>query len=338
MDSPYNSLSPPTAADSNYGSCSWEGLQMSCEMKTRLSQNSERIDALIARDGQPSQTVPPATATDHEHLHASGEAQATTETAKPDDSDGDPKPIKPGAFPCEDSERMVCTRGLPADLADSRLFRREWDSKLWADVRRAVRCDDRLARIFGDGDAMMATSLEPSSLLEKKPDGTISKRAMYPRANLNDENPALGIVHLFANSQGRGVDAINAFTPPGYKKTEGGKKTTSSGELQNFRRFYYEAGSLSSYGYKGGLIVNFTHIGPTNGSGDHVLHRGVQNAAGSVSVGVLGAYGSLVNVGGETDGFYTHSHMIFNTWDGKSAVSKRTRVDPRSIFCGNLGF
>ena len=214
-----------------------------------------------------------------------------------------------------------------------------WNIRPWLQRRfeAGLACDLRFSRIFGDSDAMMSTNMEPNTLLNSN--GT--NRPTRTRNNPFDESPQLGIVHLFSNAQGTGVNRTNAFTPAGYAATETNHYNTSSGELQNFRRFYYSPSSLSKYGYSGGLIINFTHIGPTTQIGNHILQgTGSRNDMGSVPVGVIGGFDSTPEVGGGSEGYYTHVHMIFNTWNGKksSRANSRTRVDPRTIFCRDLGF
>lgn len=136
----------------------------------------------------------------------------------------------------------------------------------------------------------------------------------------------------------------NAFTPDGYvsNRIEKGLDTRDPDNTKNFIRFYYKPGSLSKFGYSGGLIVNFNHIGPTNAGGIPANpNRNVRNNQGSVLVGTLGAPGSDSNLtGGSNNGYYVHSHMIFDSWDGRanSRPGLRTRVDPRSVFCNDLGF
>lgn len=206
-----------------------------------------------------------------------------------------------------------------------------------------TKCDSRLARIFGGPNAMMATLWESSSILDeaKDADGNQIHRLFRPRDNYDDESTLIGIVHLFANSQGTGESGINAFTPAGFSSTMSSHNTTSSGELQNFRRFYYAPGSLNRFGYGGGLIVNFTHIGPVSSNGDHLLvKKALSNSAGSTPIGNIGGFGSMPEVGGGSNGFYVHSHMIFNKWDGNKSTlpNRKSRIDPRSVFCRDLGF
>ena len=157
------------------------------------------------------------------------------------------------------------------------------------------------------------------------------------------KSPETGVTHLFATAEGIGVDENNAFTPPGYlkKKTTGySGQVAGSGETQNFLRLFYPKGSLKKYGYSGGLVINFTHIGPIDKKGiPSKPNPKLTNSVGSVSVGVIGGFGSDQSlIGGSSDGFYTHSHMIFNSWDGKSAPTVKTRIDPRKVFCSDLGF
>jgi len=210
----------------------------------------------------------------------------------------------------------------------------EFDIWIWLKkALQQVTCDQRLSRIFGNGDSHMATLINPPTLNHKGWRGPATQRKV-------DEAPENGAAHLYSNYDGLGVNTINAFTPPGYYDTDGyarhkgGKKAN---EFQNARRFYYKPGSLSSYGYSGGLIINFTHIGATDRRGNHLMPTNkTPNAAGSVPVGTIGGFGSTNDVADGVGGFGeggtgTHSHMIFRKLNG-------TLIDPRSVFCGNLGF
>ena len=210
----------------------------------------------------------------------------------------------------------------------------EFDIWIW--LKRAlqqVSCDRRLSRIFGNGISRMATLIDPST---RRENGTLGD----PRPRLFDESPENGTAHMYATNDGLGVEELNAFTPPGYYKSDlgaGYKRGNKDNEFQNWRRFYYAAGSLKTYGYLGSLIINFTHIGPTNNSGLHILPSSKQkNAVGSVPVGILGGFGSKNDiadgVGGVSGGgTYTHSHMIFRKGNGQL-------IDPRIVFCSDLGF
>jgi len=203
-------------------------------------------------------------------------------------------------------------------------------------ILNQYRCDNRLARIFGGDDAVMGTIVEPNVL---RANGTRGSRV---RNGPGGENPELGDAHLFSNRDGTGVEENNAFTPPGYQPNPERGVVDNDGEIQNFVRFFYKPGSLSKYGYTGGFIVNFTHIGPTNSVGMPANpNPKIKNGRGSVLVGILGGFGSPQEfIGGSSDGYYTHSHMIFNTWDGNksSRPNRKTRIDPRKVFCKDLGF
>ena len=107
-------------------------------------------------------------------------------------------------------------------------------------------CDNRLARIFGDDDAVMATDVEPPVLNEFG-----GREPQRLRTDSAGERPSQGITHLFANLDGTGVNKGNAFTPPGYVDTNASPYfkdhpgRESGKELQNYRWFYYAAGSLT---------------------------------------------------------------------------------------------
>jgi hypothetical protein len=216
------------------------------------------------------------------------------------------------------------------------------------------KCDKRLAGIFGGPDTVMATKFTLGGLrpLYDKVNGKlvitntvrntpVDKEELQGKEIVeNSEDPRAGVVHLYSNADGTAISERNAFTPDGYEKVSSGDKGISS--TGNFIRFYYKPGSLAKFGYDGGLIVNFTHIEPTNKASIPLEPdtNAPRNAAGSISVGILGAIGSDPNkTKGSNNGYDVHSHMVFNTWDGKSkGVSKSTRIDPKSVFCKDLGF
>ena len=205
-------------------------------------------------------------------------------------------------------------------------------------VLNQYRCDQRLARIFGGPNTVMATAVMPRIT---GGNGNASF-GPFPRIYYG-ESPESGVAHLLATKDGRGELANNAFTPLGYSFTEGQPSFSldETKEPQNFRRFFYAPGSLSSYGYEGGLIVNFTHIGPADENRNPAPpNPNVMNNAGSILVGTLGGFGSPVSVGGSSGGYNVHSHMIFNMWNGNksSRPNSATRIDPRKVFCNDLGF
>jgi YD repeat-containing protein len=229
-----------------------------------------------------------------------------------------------------------------------------WEVKVnkTSDQTPQQKCDYKLARIFGDDDAVMGTATEPAMKKWNGIDKPVEGKTVFLEPervrNRGGESPEKGTAHLFANKDGRGEDKVNAYTPPGYYGIPKGYPSEGEdggmgAEKQNFLRVYYKPGSLTKYGYDGGLIINFTHIGPTTKNRTPILPKGVApNSEGSIPVGVIGGYGNIVSVGGNSGGYgyYVHIHMIFNTWDGKiaSTPSTKTRIDPRQVFCKEFGF
>jgi hypothetical protein len=117
---------------------------------------------------------------------------------------------------------------------------------------------------------------------------------------------------------------------------------------------------LKRYGYSGGLIISFNHIGPTAKDGTPLfpnINSKEENEAGSVPIGTIGNEGGR-GVGGFNNwygkyGSIPHIHMIFYKWAGLEGTGKRKkpvlvpytkdgkpnqRIDPRSVFCRDLGF
>lgn len=224
------------------------------------------------------------------------------------------------------------------DQTETRYFRMPLNN----DSNQA-KCDNRLARIFGGPDTVMATKWDIKGIVPGA-SGSPERRAPGVDREFGDtpepgaEDPRSGTVHLYSNADGTQVDVPNAFTPPGWKNIISDIASTG-----NVLRIYYEPGSLAKYGYLGGLTVNFTHIGPTDSKGRPVKPRrnGPKNSMGSVQVGVLGGGPGTdpEQTKGSNNGYWVHSHMIFNTWDGaNSPINWNTRVDPRTIFCRDLGF
>ncbi|HEX8368004.1 MAG TPA: FG-GAP-like repeat-containing protein [Pyrinomonadaceae bacterium] len=199
-------------------------------------------------------------------------------------------------------------------------------------------CDYRLSRIFGDMDAYMSTAVKPPVL---NADGT-RQRFSDVTVFRGGESPANGVSHLYSNWDGIGSDLSYAFTPPGYEPVTDADRqpSISSGDPQNFTRVFYKPGKLAKYGYSGGLTINFTHIGPADKNRKPLWtpNSEIKNGAGSHRIGVIGGFGSPVAVGGSSGGFNTHVHMIFRVWDGKSKESMGRLIDPRSVFCKDLGF
>jgi hypothetical protein len=210
-----------------------------------------------------------------------------------------------------------------------------------------AKCDFRLARIFGDDDAVMATLFEPTTLLDKY-NGVVGKRKnaganrhMDSQGYNPRESPENGVAHLYARATGEGKADGFAYTPSGYLGkpfTYTGPNSNSSDEIQTNYAFTYLPGSLKKFGYNGGLRINFVHSGTTNLKGKLLPpDPSVTNKMGSIKVGVIGNYGVAYETGGNgTVGYFVHNHMLFNVVDKHGRRGKR--IDPRTVFCKDFGF
>lgn len=224
-------------------------------------------------------------------------------------------------------------------------------------------CDKRIAGIFGDKQAVAATAYEPGGV-----DG-IPNNDLRNRLGARGEDPARGVMHLFSNSGGTPRSgetgfAGNLFVPRGFSSLVG--KADDSYLDGNFLsstnsniQVSYAAGSLSKYGWRGDLTISFVHAGPVNNVSrvpSPIRGSNITNAAGSQLIGTIGADGSPYDGGGGggrmalsyfgnrlpentsdtpfTPKNYIHNHVIFYTTKG----GKRVGIDPRKVFCGDLGF
>jgi YD repeat-containing protein len=191
------------------------------------------------------------------------------------------------------------------------------------------RCDDRLAGIFGGEGSVFATDRDPSTLAD--PAHRDRNRLLSP-----GESPVNGHGHIYASATGAGVAGGNLFTPSGYRREERAPYTAHQDtipELQNYHRFTYLPGSLQRFGYSGGLVISFIHSGPTNSAG-RPFPATASGTSGSVLVGTIGNFGG-VDVGGSDPG-YVHSHIRFYSANRRGKIGGP--IDPRSVFCRDLGF
>ncbi len=191
------------------------------------------------------------------------------------------------------------------------------------------RCDERLGEIFGGNGTVFATDRDPSTLSD--PAHRNRNRLLSPT-----ESPVNGHAHIYASETGAGVAGGNLFTPSGYKTEERAPYTAHQDtipELQNYHRFTYLPGSLQRFGYSGGLVISFIHSGPTNSAG-RPLPAQASDRPGSVLVGTIGNFGG-VDVGGSDPG-YVHSHIRFYKADRRGR--RGAPIDPRRVFCRDLGF
>jgi len=190
-------------------------------------------------------------------------------------------------------------------------------------------CDERLNGIFGSAGTVFATDRDPDTLLN--PGNRGRNRLLSP-----SESPVNGHAHIYASATGAGVAARNLFTPSGFAREERAPYIAHEDtipELQNFHRFTYLPGSLRRFGYSGGLVISFIHSGPTNRAG-RPLPATRSSRPGFVSVGTIGNFGGI-DVGGSDPG-YVHTHINFYRADRRGRLG--APIDPRSVFCRDLGF
>jgi hypothetical protein len=105
--------------------------------------------------------------------------------------------------------------------------------------------------------------------------------------------------------------------------------------------FSMRRGSLSKYGYSGSLRINFVHSGTTDLKGNlKPPNPRITNAAGSIQVGLIGNFGVDFATGGNSDGEFVHDHMLFSVpvRDRRGKWMPGRRIDPRTVFCKDLGF
>ncbi len=220
-------------------------------------------------------------------------------------------------------------------------------------------CDNRLARIFGDDDVVVGTETEPGGV-HGDPNGPIRVRG-------GDEDPKKGVIHIFTNKNGSpsGTNG-NLFTPIGFSSIRGKmdpnyleNPDTGKSMLSTYYsniQVTYRNGSLKAYGFADGLVISFIHSGPINNKNrvPTPIKNGKTNAMGSVLIGTIGADGSPYDGGGaggrstidfdldtgkmteipNTPKNYIHSHTRFY----RVKKGKKSAVDPRSVFCRDLGF
>jgi YD repeat-containing protein len=227
-----------------------------------------------------------------------------------------------------------------------------------------AQCDSRIAGIFGGGGSIVATATEPASVT-----GTGKPRN---RIGMYGEDPADGVMHQFSNSSGTPVSGDgfvgNLYVPIGYASVVG-KADDYYVEDENERKVLdtvysniqvsYRAGALARYGYTGALTISFVHAGPVNNVNrvPSLIRNGEIRSNGTQLIGTIGADGSPYDGGGGggrskiqyfgskrradtkespyTPSGYVHNHVIFYS---RFTAKSRIRIDPRTVFCRDLGF
>ncbi len=167
-------------------------------------------------------------------------------------------------------------------------------------------CDEKLAAIFGGPGSVVSTVNEPPGI---HPDIAGDNR-IHHLANQ-------GTLHIYGNAAATATDT-GLYRPPG------GTLLGRSGEYaERAGRYITGYSNVFRFGYSGGLVIEFFHVGGTSGgrAGGARLGRypGQTNAAGSLRIGSIGG------LGGEGDR-NNHSHLQFRV-NGKL-------TDPRKIYCG----
>jgi len=170
-----------------------------------------------------------------------------------------------------------------------------------------VACDKKLAGLFGDEGAVADTGRTPSTL-------------QHPTAGMQrfpDHSAEGGVMHLYTNAQGTAPpNSVGLYVPAGFSAVPGGRGTVLNppGGVNPGQVNY----NYAQYRNAAGVTISFVHIGSPTGP--------ARNAAGSTRVG------SIAGPGGDSAG-YNHTHINFY-----SNFARRTRVDPRKLFCGEFGF
>jgi hypothetical protein len=174
-------------------------------------------------------------------------------------------------------------------------------------VWNQYRCDNRLARIFGDEQVVVGSVVDPTFV-----DGDTAPGR--PRIGLYGEDPTKGIIHIYSNKFGTprsGTPGFvgNLFVPQGALSMIGkpdayyvdGERTTTYSNIQ----VRYASGSLSRFGYNGNLVISFIHAGPISSASRKPtpIKSNITNSAGSVLIGTIGADGSPYD-GGGGGGYY----------------------------------
>lgn len=222
------------------------------------------------------------------------------------------------------------------------------------------KCDSRIARVFGDDQVVVGTAYDPPGVLGN-PNGNVRNRI-----GLRGEDPTQGVIHIYSNAAGSprsGDEGFvgNLFAPRGFSTLFGkADPNPADGEpdtIYSNIQVIYPRGGLSQFDFPDGLRISFIHSGPINGKNripSPFLHSKITNEAGSVLIGVIGADGSAYDGGGagglsyldidehghrketpNTPAHYIHTHAIFYRRDRRG---RESRVDPRSVFCRDLGF
>ncbi len=125
-------------------------------------------------------------------------------------------------------------------------------------------------------------------------------------------------MHLYTNAQGTPA-SVGLYVPTGFSAVPGGRGT----EYYPDKPGQVNAGQVNynyaQYRNSAGITISFIHIGAPVGPRT--------NAMGSTLVG------SIAGPGGDAENGYNHTHINFY-----SNFAKRTRVDPRKLFCKEFGF
>jgi hypothetical protein len=82
---------------------------------------------------------------------------------------------------------------------------------------------------------------------------------------------------------------------------------------------------------------------PTSSVAVHSMSDGLSGRKGFNNkrlLTLIGNYGVDFATGGNSRGQFVHNHILFNvaTFDRKGRATMGPRIDPRTVFCSDLGF
>jgi hypothetical protein len=162
-----------------------------------------------------------------------------------------------------------------------------------------VKCDNKIAAIFGGSGAKAATVYEPPGVNV----GPGGERYRYGHL------AGSGAFHIYTNAQGSEA-TVGLYAPPEWIGTPRRRVETD--------RYTGEKQSYFSFRYRRGLTLNFVHVGGTDADDNLVMDRNDRNGMGSIRIGII------AGPGGEGNG-YNHSHITVRV--------NGVRTDPRKVFC-----
>lgn len=196
-----------------------------------------------------------------------------------------------------------------------------------ANMALLKKCDDKLAEIFGEKNAVVATIYDPKEL--KRTNGTPHPNAgaqrsighsAIPKNETIGETDRGGIIHLYPNPQGLPED-VGVFAPAGFTEifqiNDGIKVIRLLPKADNQKYFFNQS-------KQNPLYIVYSHV---KTAGVSVI--GIKRADGAVKIGNIGGPGGS---GSPVHGGYVHCHIVFySKYFGNPTTG--VRVDPRDYFC-----